>query len=90
VPASLDSVFSAARLNVGFGLLGAFIGEFISSDRGLGYLILKASGLYNVSRVFAVSLGILLLAILFDSSAAWLERRRSRIMQIISVPRIFR
>ena len=90
VPASLDSVFQAARLNVGFGLLGAFIGEFISSDRGLGYLILKASGVYNVSRVFAVSLGILLLAILFDAAAAWLERRRNRIMQIISVPKLFR
>lgn len=90
VPASLDSVFSAARLNVGFGLLGAFIGEFISSDRGLGYLILKASGLYNVSRVFAVCLGILLLALLFDSTAAYLERRRSRIMQLISVPKAFR
>jgi NitT/TauT family transport system permease protein len=90
VPASLDSVFQAARLNVGFGLLGAFIGEFISSDKGLGYLILKASGLYNVSRVFAVSFGILLLAIVFDAAAAYLERRSSYIMQFISVPKDFR
>jgi NitT/TauT family transport system permease protein len=90
VPASLDSVFNAARLNVGFGLLGAFIGEFISSDRGLGYLILRASGLYNVPRVFAVCVGILLLALLFDLAATFLEKRRSRIMQLISVPKAFR
>ena len=90
IPASLDSVFSAARLNVGFGLLGAFLGEFISSDRGLGYLILKASGVYNVSRVFAVCIGILVLAVIFDSAAAFLERHRSRIMQVISVPNAFR
>ena len=48
VPGSLDWVLSSMRLNVGFGLLGAFIGEFIAADRGLGYLILRAGGLYNI------------------------------------------
>jgi NitT/TauT family transport system permease protein len=37
VPGAIDWVLSSMRLNVGFGLLGAFIGEFIAADRGLGY-----------------------------------------------------
>ena len=58
VPGAFSWVLSSMRLNVGIGLLGAFIGEFIASDRGLGYLILRASGLYNIPRAFAAAMGI--------------------------------
>lgn len=37
IPGSLDWVFSAMNLNAGMALLGAFIGEFIASNVGLGY-----------------------------------------------------
>jgi NitT/TauT family transport system permease protein len=57
-PASIVWVMSAFRLNVGFAILGAFIGEFISSNRGLGHLILVASGLFDISLVLC---GVLLL-----------------------------
>ena len=42
-PASLDWVIQSLKLNAGFCVLGAFIGEFIASEAGLGYIILKAS-----------------------------------------------
>ena len=48
-PSSIVWVMSAFRLNVGFAILGAFIGEFISSSAGLGHLILVASGLFDIS-----------------------------------------
>lgn len=51
VPASLVWVTSAFRLNVGLALLGAFLGEYISSERGLGHLILVAGGLYNIPLI---------------------------------------
>jgi NitT/TauT family transport system permease protein len=75
VPGSLDWVFSAMKLNAGLALLGAFIGEFISSNIGLGYLVLRASSLYNVPRAIAASLFIAALALLFDwvSSTSWEE-----------------
>ena len=53
VPSSLIWVFSSLKLNIGFALLGAFIGEFISAEKGLGYFILKASGLYDMANVFS-------------------------------------
>lgn len=43
-PSSIVWVMSAFRMNVGFAILGAFIGEYISSSQGLGHLILVASG----------------------------------------------
>lgn len=50
-PSSIVWVISGFRLNVGFAILGAFIGEFISSSAGLGHLIVVASGLFDISLV---------------------------------------
>ena len=58
-PSSIVWVISAFRLNVGFAILGAFIGEFVSSNAGLGHLILVASGLFDISLVLC---GVLLLS----------------------------
>jgi len=88
VPGSLDWVLSSMRLNVGFGLLGAFIGEFIAAERGLGYLILRASGLYNIPRAFAAAFGITCLALILDGCARYIERHRHTLVQILSVPHI--
>lgn len=90
VPGSLDWVLSSMRLNVGFGLLGAFIGEFIAADKGLGFVILRAASLYNVPRVMAAAAGITLLAIILDRMADAIERRRHTIIQLLSVPRPLR
>jgi NitT/TauT family transport system permease protein len=86
IPGSLDWVLSSIRLNVGFGLLGAFIGEYISANEGLGYLILRASSLYNIPRAFAAAIGIIALALILDNIAQFIERRRYTIVQWISVP----
>ncbi len=86
VPGSIDWVLSSMRLNVGFGLLGAFIGEFIAADKGLGYLILRAGGLYNIPRAIAAAIGITILALLLDSIAAGIERQRYHLVQLLSVP----
>jgi NitT/TauT family transport system permease protein len=88
VPGSLDWVLSSMRLNVGLGLLGAFLGEFIASEAGLGHIILRATSLYNVSQSFAAAVGIAALALIFDFIGAKLEKHKVFIVQIVSVPRI--
>jgi NitT/TauT family transport system permease protein len=52
VPSTLPSIIATFRINVGFGLVGAVVGEFISSQRGLGHLIYTASGLYDLNTVW--------------------------------------
>jgi len=86
VPGSLDWVFSSMRLNIGLGLLGAFMGEFISAERGLGFLVLKAASLYNVPRVFAAATGIIILAIAFDWCGNKIEQHSDLVIQMLSVP----
>jgi NitT/TauT family transport system permease protein len=52
VPSTLPSIIATFRINVGFGLVGAVVGEFISSQRGLGHLIYTASSLYDLNTVW--------------------------------------
>lgn len=87
IPGSLDWVFSAMKLNAGLALLGAFIGEFIASTVGLGYLVLRASSLYNVPRAIAASFFIVGLALLFDWFARVVEQNRNKFIKLICIPR---
>lgn len=63
VPSSIIWVINAMKLNIGLALLGAFIGEFISAEQGLGYMIVKASGTYDMATVF-VGVGMLMVVAL--------------------------
>jgi NitT/TauT family transport system permease protein len=87
-PCSLDWVFSSLRLNINLALLGAFIGEFIAAEAGLGYLIVKASGTYDVPLVLAGVVCIVALAALFNGAVLLLERYRARIISHLTVPRL--
>ena len=73
-PSAVAWVIVSCRLNVGFAVLGAFMGEFISSDRGLGHYILKASGLYQVPRVLAGVLCIVALSLVLSWVISRVER----------------
>lgn len=53
VPSALPAVIATFRINIGFGLVGAVVGEFISSEHGLGHMIFTASGLYDLNSVWA-------------------------------------
>lgn len=88
VPSAVDWVLHSMRLNVGLALLGAFIGEFIAAERGLGHLVLRAAGLYDVTRALAGAVGIVALALVLDGLGALVERQRHRIVQFASVPRL--
>ncbi len=78
IPSAMTWVMNSMRLNIGFALLGAFIGEFIAADSGLGYFIIKASGLYDMARVFVGITGIMILGLLFTGIVALLEKKLLR------------
>ena len=52
VPSTLPAIIGLFRINIGFALVGAVVGEFISSQRGLGHMIYNASSLYDLNTVW--------------------------------------
>lgn len=80
VPSSVVWVISAFKINVGFALLGAFIGEYISSNIGLGHLILVASGLFDISLVLTGVIMLILIALILNYMISFLEIPLKRIV----------
>ena len=79
LPGALNWIVAGIRINVGIALLGSFIGEYISSTRGLGHMILVAGGLFQMSRVMMgvflfVALGLLLNWFITKSSQSLLKK----------------
>ena len=54
IPAALPFVFSGTRIAIATSVIGAVIGEWVGSTRGLGYLMIHANAQLHVDLVFAV------------------------------------
>lgn len=74
IPAVLPWIISILRVNIGLALTGAVVGEFISSEHGLGRAIFYAGETYDIALVWS---GVILLSILSFAmyvTVSWLER----------------
>ncbi len=74
VPSSLTDIFAGLRLTVGFALIGAIVGEFMSSSVGLGHAIFQAGSLYAIPKVFASLVGTIALALALTFLVGKVER----------------
>ena len=63
------------RINIGFALVGAVVGEFISSQRGLGHLIYAASSLYDLNTVWVGLFVLMFVGFLLYHVIDFAERR---------------
>jgi len=75
LPSAALWIIGSLRLTIGSALLGAFVGEFIASDRGLGHLIVRASGLYDAATVIAGVITLALMALTLDAVIDMIESR---------------
>lgn len=73
-PCALPSLFAGMKVAISLALVGAIVGEFVSSQRGLGYVILSAQGTFDTARVFAAILVLAVMGVLLFWVIAWLER----------------
>ncbi len=59
IPSASSWVITGLKVSVPYALVGTVIGEFMSANRGIGFLINQATGLFNTTSVYA---GIIVLA----------------------------
>jgi NitT/TauT family transport system permease protein len=55
LPSATSWVFSSLHTSVGLAFVGAVVGEYLGSSRGVGYLILQAEGAFDINTVMAGS-----------------------------------
>jgi NitT/TauT family transport system permease protein len=73
-PCALPSLFAGMKVAISLALVGAIVGEFVSSQRGLGYVILSAQGTFDTARVFAAIIVLAVMGVLLFWIVAWAER----------------
>jgi len=71
-------VFSSLHTSVGLAFVGAVVGEYLGSSRGVGYLILQAEGAFDINTVMAGILVLTVFALLLDAAVGRIERRLMR------------
>jgi NitT/TauT family transport system permease protein len=64
-PNALPAIFGGLKVASTLAVIGAIVGEFVSSDKGLGYLVLVANGDLDTRLVFACVLVLTILGLAF-------------------------
>lgn len=75
IPHALPSLFAGMKVAIGLSLVGVLVGEFVSAQRGMGYLIMAAQGAFDTPRVFAAILILSVMGTLFFRMIEFIERR---------------
>ena len=75
LPSATSWVFSSLHTSVGLAFVGAVVGEYLGSARGVGYLILQAEGTFDVDTVFAGIVVLTAFALVLDAIVGAVERR---------------
>jgi len=78
LPSATSWVFSSLHTSVGMAFVGAVVGEYLGSSRGVGYLILQAEGAFDINTVMAGILVLTAFALALDAGVGRIERRLMR------------
>ena len=74
LPSATSWVFSSLHSSVGLAFVGAVVGEYLGSARGVGYLILQAEGSFDVNTVFAGIVVLTAFALVLDAIVGRMEK----------------
>jgi NitT/TauT family transport system permease protein len=71
---ALPHMFAGMKVAMSLSLVGAIVGEFVSSQEGLGYVILSAQGMFDTTRVFAAITILAVVGVVLIEAIAVAER----------------
>lgn len=75
LPGSVPILLSTAKVNIGLALVGVIIGEFLAARRGLGYLIIYGSQVFQLDMVITSIIVLCVIALGFYKSIQVIEHQ---------------
>lgn len=75
LPSVAGDIFAGLQIGIALALIGAVVGELVSSEAGLGYMIGAAAANLNVSTMFAGVFLLAIIGIIGSQSIRWLHLR---------------
>jgi NitT/TauT family transport system permease protein len=74
LPAALPSIFAGLKISATFAVIGIIVAEFVSSQEGLGYLMIFAQGLLDTATMLAAIVVLSLMGLALYGGVCLLER----------------
>ena len=74
LPSALAHIFGGFKVSIVFAATGAIVAEFVGSNSGLGYLLLRATSYLDMPLIFAVLVALSIIGIVFSYAVQLLER----------------
>jgi ABC-type nitrate/sulfonate/bicarbonate transport system permease component len=78
LPAAVPSIVTGIRLGMATGLIGVIVGEFISAEAGVGFLISQAANNFNTDLLFVGLLVLAVVSVILTFALRAVERRFNR------------
>ena len=75
LPTSLNSIISSLKINISLTLIGVIMGEFLVSKKGIGYLILYGSQIFNLNLVMTGIIVLCFVAAIMYYIVLYLEKK---------------
>lgn len=74
IPAAMPVLLGGLKIGVTLSVIGAVVGEFVGADRGLGYLINLAKGLFDTPLMFAALITLATISLILYLVVSGLEK----------------
>lgn len=74
LPSALTAIFVGLRVSVPYALIGAVVGEMMASNRGVGFLLTRATGQFDTAGAFAALFILIVISTIFNTGIVALER----------------
>jgi NitT/TauT family transport system permease protein len=78
LPATIPTIVSTLKVNVGLAWVGVIVGEFLVSEKGLGYLIIYGFQVFNFTLVIGSLFVIAIVATVMYQAVSYLENRLAK------------
>jgi len=81
LPSNLENIITTLKINVSMSLIGVIMGELLVSKKGLGYLIMYGSQVFNldlvISSIFILGIISFLMYFIIDKFLVYVQKKRS-------------
>jgi len=74
LPFALPYIFASLKVGITFAAVGAIVGEFVGADKGLGYVLIVATGTLDTTLLFVALVWISAVSLLLFAMVALFER----------------
>lgn len=82
LPGSIPILLSTTKVNIGLSLVGVIIGEFLAARRGLGYLIIYGSQVFQLDMVITSIIILCLMAFGLYKAVQFTEYKIKSLMKL--------